>query len=446
MTINTKACFWDNNKSTRCNIFNLLCLTLIASVFFTNLIHSRHLVSKLQLTEINFLLLIPFIPYKKLIQYQLKNNRTFIFIVLAYLVFDLTSSVLSHRTSALIESTGRFYLLGLFAILNYYFGLYDKKTLITRLTYVLLFSSAAIIVLAVLGYVQAFTRGWSDYIYVAKDYPYFGSMYRLIGPAIYPTMLISNLSFIILFLTGVLKKAESKTWIKITLALLFICALLTLSKSIVLLVLAVVIFALKKVGLLNKASLVLTTIIFTGVMVFFTHFIVLKKNSPQVKSLKSTTFTSNRIFFQNNNYVVLEANYLAVKRASINMVAMHPFWGIGTGNFNNELRLYKDKGLFPTKLPNFDPHSTYLGILVENGLFAEIMLLVMLGLIFTKFNMQSNLLTDNFLLALFLIYLIFLIEGIATDIFNFRHLWFFFALALAYLEKNQPLPITAEKH
>jgi len=179
-------------------------------------------------------------------------------------------------------------------------------------------------------------------------------------------------------------------------------------------------------------------------MVFFTHCIVVRKSSSQAESLKSTIFTSNRIIFQNDNYVVLEANYLAVKRAALSMVSEHPLFGIGTGNFNNALYQYKAKGLFPKKLPNFDPHSTYLGILVENGLFAEIMLLIILGFVFIEFVRRKDLLTDNFLLALFLIYLIFLIEGIATDILNFRHLWLFFALALTYLQKTGTPTLPAE--
>ncbi len=438
MTTAVYASFWDKRKAIKYNIFNILCFTLAATVFFTNLIHLPRLGSKFQITEFVFLLAIPFIPYKKLIQHHLQHNRTFIYIIVVYLVFDLTSSILSHQASAILESAGRFYLLALFTILSYHFSLYNIKVLVGKLTYVLLLSSAAIIVLAICGYMQAFTKGCSPYIYIAHDYPYFGSMYRLIGPTIYPTMLISSLTFIILFLIGVQKNAESKLWVNIILALLFICALLTLSKSLVLLVFAVIIFVLKSFMLLTKRFLIFTTIVFTVVMVLFTHCILVRKSSPQAESLKSTIFTSNRVIFQNDKYVVLEANYLAVKRAAIHMVIEHPFFGIGTGNFNTALLLYKTKGLFPKKLPNFDPHSTYLGILVENGLFAEIMLLVLLGFVLKEFIKREDLLTDNFLLALFMIYLIFLIEGIATDIFNFRHLWLFFALALTWLQQTKP--------
>ncbi|MBC7398403.1 MAG: hypothetical protein H7289_00555, partial [Mucilaginibacter sp.] len=192
----------NNNKSISNTIFNFLCALLIVSVFFTNLIHVRQMGTKLQLTEVIFLLLNPFIPYKKLIGYNLKHNRNFIIIVLVYLAFDLLSSVLSRDNSAILESAGRFYLLILFTILSYHFSTYNKALFLERVTKLMLFCSVIIILFATYGYTEAFTKGGSRFINTAHDYPYFGTMYRLIGPTIYPTMLISCLSVIILLLIG----------------------------------------------------------------------------------------------------------------------------------------------------------------------------------------------------------------------------------------------------
>ena len=116
----------------------------------------------------------------------------------------------------------------------------------------------------------------------------------------------------------------------------------------------------------------------------------------------------------------------------------YPLFGVGTGNFNNAIHDLKRQGLFPGKFPDFDPHSTYLGILAENGIFAFVLWLTMLGFILKQFMVRSDLLTNNFTLGLFLILLTFVIESAATDIFNFRHLWLFFALALTYLQRSKP--------
>jgi hypothetical protein len=427
----------NDNKSISTNIFNFLCVGLIASVFFTNLVHIRHLGTKLQLTEIIFLLLIPFIPYKKLIGYNLKHNRNFILIVLIYLAFDMASSLLSHKNSAILESTGRFYLFTIFATLSYYFNTLNKNDLLIKLTKVFVVCTFAIVLFAIIGYTMAFKNGWSPYIFNATNYPYFGSIYRLQGPTIYPSMLISVLIFLLLFITGVWKDSPMRKTVTIVFVLLCVCVILTFSKSILLLIAALLIFIFKALGRINKTVLIGIIALFAIPMIFFTQVIVLKKGSQEIENLKSTAFSTNRIVFQTDNYVVIEASYLATKRADIAIARDNLFFGVGTGNFNNYLWQYKERLGIPPRLGHFDPHSTYLGAFVENGFFAGVMLLVVFGFVFNEFAKRKDLFTDNFLLALFLIYLFFLIDGISTDILNFRHLWLFFAIALAYLKINK---------
>ncbi|MEO8886594.1 MAG: O-antigen ligase family protein [Mucilaginibacter sp.] len=431
--------YWDKNKSISNTIFNFLCIALIASVFFTNLMHLRQSGTKLQLTEIIFLLTIPFIPYKKLIDHHLKRNRTFILIVLVYLTLDMLSSVLSHQLSAILESMGRFYLFGLFAILNYWFSNFSKNDLLIKLTKIFIICTVGIVVFAIIGYIMAFKRGWSPYIFNATDYPYFGSLYRLKGPTIYPSMLISNLIFLLLFITGVWKDSLMRKTLSTVFVLLWICVILTFSKSILLLIAAMLVFIFKYKGRLSKTSLISIIALLAIPMIFLTHVIVLKKGSNEIENLKSTAFSTNRIVYETDNYVLIEASYLATKRADIAIARDNLFFGVGTGNFNDRLWQYKERLGIPPRLGHFDPHSTYLGAFAENGLFAGIILLVVLGFVFNEFIKRKDLLTDNFLLALFLIYLFFLIDGISTDILNFRHLWLFFALALTYLQINKPV-------
>lgn len=429
----------NENKSISPTIFNLLCTGLIASVFFTNLVHIGHLGTKLQLTEIIFLLMIPFIPYKKLISYNLKHNRNFIIIVFIYLALDMASSLLSHHTSALLESTGRLYLFTIFAVLSYYLGTLNKNDLLIVLTRIFVACTIVIALFALIGYTMAFKRGWSPYIFNATDYPYFGSIYRLQGPTIYPSMLISVLIFLLLFITGVWKDSPMRKTVTIAFVLLSVCVILTFSKSILLLIAAMLIFIFKTIGKLNKTVLIAIVALFALPMIFFTQVIVLEKGSQEIENLKATAFSTNRIIFKTDNYVVIEASYLATKRADIAIARDNLFFGVGTGNFNNYLWQYKERLGIPPRLGHFDPHSTYLGAFAENGLFAGIMLLVVFGFVFNEFAKRKDLFTDNFLLALFLIYLFFLIDGISTDILNFRHLWLFFAIALAYLQINTPL-------
>jgi hypothetical protein len=438
MTINTKVHLWDNNQSTRYNIFNLLCLTLIASIFFTNLIHLRYLGNKLQLTEIFFLLTLPFVPYKKIWSYQLNTNNTFIKLVLLYLMFDLTSSILSHQAGSLFESLGRFYLFAFFLILNYHFSTFKTDELLSQIFYLFIFCTICLAIMAIYGYIMISLNKWTPYYLFFLNYPYFGSIYRLRGPTIHPSMLISLVTFPLIYFMGIFKGSRIKQIVTIGFILLFICAFLTFSKSLLLIAFAAVVFLLKRLGVISKATLFITTLIFTLAMIFITHVIVINKNSTEAKNFQSTNFTSDRVLFENDHYKALEASYLTLKKVELKMAAEHPLFGVGTGNFNKQLHVYKKLGLFPQKLPDFDPHSTYLGALAENGLFAAAMLLIVFIYVFIKFIKTPNLFQDNFLLALFLIYLSFLIDGIATDILNFRHLWLFFALALTYLQQSKP--------
>lgn len=419
-------------------MFNILCFALIVSSFFSNLIHLRHFGSKLQFTEIFFLLTIPFIPFRALIAYQRRDNPTFIKLILVYLLFDLLSSVLSYQRSAVFESLGRFYLLALFGILSYYLGGFDLSTLKKKLYTVLLFSSICVILIAAYGYIMIVFGKQTPYVTAYENYPYFGAIYRLNGACMYPSMMISVLIFLILYFTGILKNSKNnKTAIILMLVVLGVCAFLTLSKTILLLVFAAVVYSLKAWKILNKKALLLIAALFAGVLFISTHVIILNKSSEQVESLKSTPYTSNKILFENKQYEVLETNYLALKRLSLKMFLEHPFFGLGTGNFNARLHTYKTMGLYPQKLPDFNPHSTYLRALVENGIFAAVMLMVVLGYVFKLFISRHDLLTDTFLLSLFLLFVCFLIDGLVTDILNFRHLWLFFAMAIVYLQKTK---------
>ena len=85
-------------------------------------------------------------------------------------------------------------------------------------------------------------------------------------------------------------------------------------------------------------------------------------------------------------------------------------------------------------MPNFDPHCTYLGFFSENGIFATFILIFFLIYIFYLFYHNSINNDHNFILLV--IFISFLIEAISTDILNYRHFWFFLAIALPFLNNK----------
>jgi O-antigen ligase len=428
---------WDNHKNKKDNIFNLLCLFLIVSTFFTNLIYIRHVGAKVQITEIAFLLLLPFVPYSKVWQYQVTNNLTFIKLVLAYLALDTLSSVLSHQISAIAESMGRCYLFTIFLFLSYWLNAFDTKSLSRLVSKTFIVATLLVGLVAVYGYLGLILHYRSRHLMYFAHYPYFGQLYRLRVGAIYPSLFISVITIPLIFLIGAGQRASLKMPARVAIVILLICTALTLSKSILLITMCLIALGLFSFKKLNAIMLLIITVVFTVAITFFTHFIIVKHNSAEEQRLYSTIYTSNRIFCSVSGYDLLETDYMTVKRTEIDAAKKTLILGVGTGNFNNLVGQYKHRGLFPLKLNNLDPHCTYLGTLVEGGLPALLVLLTILGYIFRSFTSRTDLFTNRITLSLFLIYITFLIDGISTDILNFRHLWVFMALVIVYLQKTK---------
>ncbi|OCX51783.1 hypothetical protein BEL04_17375 [Mucilaginibacter sp. PPCGB 2223] len=426
---------WDNRQTTRQNIFSVCCFLLIITTFFTHLTYFRHFGYKVQPTEILFLLTIPFIPYKEVWQYQWRENAMLIRLIVIYLAFDLTSSALSHRSSSIMESFGRVYLGVLFSILSYRFSLLDTDDLIEKITRIFFLGAVLTALIAAYGYLMITIGRPTETLMFFDHYPYFGRLYRLRSFNIYPSLFISIITLPVLYLVAVYKTSKVKNLVAIGLVLLLICTALTLSKSILLITLGLVIFALKWVGHLNKGTFIAAAVIFILSIVTFTHVIIVKTGSDEEKKVLPTYFTSNKVVAQIAGYDLLETDYLTLKRTEIDLFPKHLLFGVGTGNFNLEVQKYKNRGLFPEKFSNLDPHCTYMGALVEDGLFAFIALLAIFIYIFRLFTKRADLLKSDFILGLFLIYITFLIDAIETDIFNFRHLWVFLALAVVCLQK-----------
>lgn len=429
---------WSSGQTTKQNIFNLFCFILIITTFFTHVLCFRFVGEKVQPTEILFLLTIPFIPFKQVWQYQWRENATLVKLILIYLAFDLTSSILSHRPISVLESMGRVYLFTLFAILSYRFSTLSVDDLTEKITRLFFYGTVLTALVAVYGYLMITIGRPTEVLMFFDHYPYFGRLYRLRSANIYPSLFISIITLPLLYLVAVYKTSRIKNLAVAALVLLLLCAALTLSKSILLITLGLVIFGLKWAGYLNKATFIISTVVFVVSIVIFTHVIIVKTGSDEEKKVLPTYFTSNKVVAQIAGYDLLETDYLTLKRTEVDLFPKHLFFGVGTGNFNLEVRKYKDRGLFPEKFGNLDPHCTYMGALVEDGIFAFIALLAIFIYVFRQFAKRPDLFKNDLILGLFLIYVTFLIDGIETDIFNFRHLWVFLALAVVYLQKVKP--------
>lgn len=133
-------------------------------------------------------------------------------------------------------------------------------------------------------------------------------------------------------------------------------------------------------------------------------------------------------------YLAMPTNYYFNKRASL--IAIHETWpwGLGPGRHPRFVGTLMTRGRHPATLWQADPHSVYLGTAAELGAFG-VAGLAALGatIILTLAQIYRRWGTSSWVAAgLTGAYAAILVEGIATDVMNFRHYWWLLAVTAAW--------------
>ncbi len=421
-------------------LFPVLLFAYVLSLAFQDFMRFSTMFRKVQLPEILFLLLALSFPFAYLRQYKFDRKDRFLGASLGiYWLANVVSSVMSGKFSAIAESCGRLYLILLFGMATLYFSALSKTVLREKTIHASIVLGVILSLTGIGGIVAHFCGFPSILVGVSEDYPYFGTVYRAQGFTHTPAMLVSLLSFtgIIAYTEGGKNGLSQKTIF--ALILMIIAAILTFSRSITFLFWGLsLIFLFKKWGYSRKIFLA-TAVLMTLFITIGTHFIFISKTSPDLPALYASPFTSNRILAEQGSFMALETSYLAIKRASIAIWQTQPIFGIGTGNFVDGMKQMQNAGVYPQKLPIYEAHSTYLGTLAENGIFAAGAVLIFFALLWTQVQRVADFKMDNFSVALAVCLLSVFIESIALDTMNFRHYWLLFALIWAFFKKKDVL-------
>ncbi len=417
------------NKS---KLFAALLFTYVLSLAFQDFMRFSGVFRKVQLPEILFLLLVISFPFSHFRQYRFSRADCILVGTLSvYWFANIVSSVLSGKFSAIAESCGRLYLIVLFGMATLYFAQLPKTALRDKTINASIVLGVLLSLTGIGGIVAHFCGFSSILVGVSEDYPYFGTVYRAQGFTHTPAMLVSLLSFtgILVYTEGSLNFSKKTT---AALLLMIIAAILTFSRSITFLFWGLcLIFMIKKRGFSRKIFGI-TAVMLTLFMTVGTHVIFISKTSPALPAIYASPFTSNRILLEQGNYMALETSYLAIKRASIDIWQTQPIFGIGTGNFVDGLKKIQETGVYPAKLPIYEAHSTYIGTLAENGIFAAAAIIAFFTLLWFTIYRYKDLKTDIFSIALLICLTSVLVESLALDTLNFRHYWLLFALVWAY--------------
>ena len=230
-----------------------------------------------------------------------------------------------------------------------------------------------------------------------------------------PNSLFIFLVFPILLLIHDLKNTKNLIFLLVILFGGFV----TFSKSNVLLISLILIYItnLYKLKFRFNIFLILTSFFLIFIYIFFSHFILLNKNSENFKSYTSTAFVSKNFVsvFEYKDYVLIPTNYVETKKKSLELFKNKPLLGNGFYSFQK----FKSKNV-PHETGK--PHSTYFGYLAEFGLIG-LFLVIGVFIYFTSVNWKIN--KTKYYLLLFSIYIIF--ESFNADLMTSRIIWIFFA-------------------
>jgi putative inorganic carbon (HCO3(-)) transporter len=393
----------------------------IISLAFQSLIELPYFGHRIQFPELIFLLT-SLVVLPEIRKFRIKLNDVDK-AVLVYLLVNILALIFNEiHAQGLLEVIGRLYLGAVYLLFRLVISKIaeDKWRNLLHRSFVIMGSVAATI--AITGWSLAFIgdqENLAAQMYLA--YPYFGDIYRAQGFTSSPTMLILLLSVPLLLMypggTNLLR-LEKRTLI--ISGLILFSALLTFSKTIFLLLAVQFIFYRREKA--SSRVRVISLMVVVTVYIMLTHFLYFNSPTNWNERLRDTPFTTNVILFENEHITIIESFYLHSKKCALAMTKGNWAWGIGPGDFFEEVSKLEDETITGVdKFNGFDPHSTYMGALAETGLIGLISIVILLIVIIRAINHLPY--SYVYRWGMMGIVTLFIIQGITTDIMNMRVLW-----------------------
>ena len=404
----------DRQKWVAWGLLAYACLLPLRRLYFLPLVSSR-----LQLTEVCFLLFAPLALH----DLPIRLPARVIFPLLTYLVYLIALSLataMGDTPPDWLELLGRYYLLAVLALFAAYVsrtGQRGQQKIIAAWTVGLYVMGS----FTYLGYALYLAGTLTPLVSYYEDYPYFGTVYRAVGTAGGATALVALSILPCTYAYRLWRSVGTPPWI---LLFLFPLLLLTFSKEMLLLLLALVI-----VEPWFSKRLVLRGAVLLGLTVIYgltTHLLI----QPVSAELTDQVYDSERVVWEATDYRIVETSYTALKRAALSVAADHPLIGVGADGFPDQLPAKKREGVYPAHLPEYIPHSTWFGTLAEVGILgltALIFFVVGLGKLAVDNVRGTGGTTDLCLLA----YLSALLVGsLSMDLLHLRFFWVPVAMVL----------------
>ncbi len=431
------------------NTQNSLLLLLSAYTLVTGFARIDNLTGytgKIQLPEFVFLLIFPifvwfFIKNKKFRQITLIPLDYAIF---CYWLLFIVVAICAKHPSALKEIAILSYLILVYALFNFFLPKGKRlQSFIIRL-----FTNLGILnaIIGIVGWLDFryshfyWTNGWKPSVY----YPYLGQIGRAAAFSPTPGMLASLLGCCFLIKWSEVLHKETvakKDWL--ILLLIFTGVFLTFAKTMVILfsVLVLVLGWSKKETFspFQKTTLKIVALGSFLIWLLGTHILVVPATSKDWNQL-TEVFTVATPFAKIGNWHLVETNYSINKRSAVLVGCRFFPLGVGPSEYEAYINVLRAEGLFPSTLPNYDPHCIYTGTFAEIG-FIAVLILCWVAFILIK-EIKQLLQTPqhpNQVLVIGIVACILLaaLDGISADIRNARYYWILFAIFAFLIRKNK---------
>lgn len=412
------SCYHLKSKKT---YLLLLCLYII-TIPFQKIIWLPIVISKIQIPEIIFVILILlFIPKLTWANWKIIKMTALDKAIILWFLIGIINLIIHFNVTTFLELSGQFYLFCLYFLIQFIFFNSQAKEIELFLAKAFITQLALIIIILFIG-LTLLTQDINIGVFqIFYSYPYFGDLYRLKVLTNEPVMLVSILSIPFWIITAIINgKIKTNSINKRALILLIIIIGLmllgTYGKSLpfILAILILYFNTLVKNKKIIFVSLFASFLIISSILL--THIIVTQKpfREKEVYGLAIP-------FLKIDNYYLYKSWYFVQKENALKEFIEHPYFGCGGGNLLNVINLKYKKMEETISRPAYDPLSTYTGILAEYGISG---FLTLLFLMFTIYKEVVRLPDSNGLKWIFICsFSYFMLEAISTDIQNFRHLW-----------------------
>jgi O-antigen ligase len=352
-------------------------------------------------------------------------KQPFAILLLTYCVLNLLPNFFQTGYMPLFREMGNIYLCVLTVVLIRLFKDFNVHRILK--TYIL--SAASLAVICIIGWVWATLSGTQNLTVVwNNDYPIVGDTFRASGFTMGSSALILYLlPTCLLSFSRFIDNKKSKDLI-LTI-LLFTAALLTFSKSLILLGAGMLWIVLDRNNLFKR----LKGFVLVGggcLFLFLTHYIPVYMVDEK-ENIANSIYHSEPQIPISSTFALEPTCYVTLKRTGIKGIQSAPFWGLGSGQSHDFTASLKAAGEYPVFLENYSPHSVPIRSWEENGLFGFIGVLLLYGFMIRFLILNwANFKSDSALQAFALAFVLILVESLALDLISYRCVWLHLSLFL----------------